>query len=232
MGECIQSSAMSRNIKFAPGEHYHIYNRGTEKRRIFTSKNDYERFLALMYVGNGTSPAHLQLQGRTLKELHGVERGKLLVRITAYCLMPNHFHLALVENEEEGISRFLQKLTTGYTMYFNRRNNRTGSLFQGTFKAKHADDDRYLKYLISYIHLNPLSLFDPKCIEGKRVENKKAARKHLEQYPYSSYSDYAGGAREETKLLDTSALPDYFTSSTDFLQELEEWAEYRQTFKV
>src|SRR3989344_8713263 len=101
---------MGRSIKFIPGEIYHIYNRGTEKRNIFSSRRDYERFLALLYLSNGEIPVHSQLQGSTLKEVQKNDQGKKLVEIIAYCLMPNHFHLLVSEKNQNGISRFMQKL--------------------------------------------------------------------------------------------------------------------------
>src|SRR3989338_7186916 len=100
---------MTRPITFAEGEFYHLYNRGTEKRKIFTSKEDYERFLALLFLCNGKIAVDLKLQGRTLYEIKNVEKGEPIVDICAYCLMPNHFHLLLREKGENGISHFLQK---------------------------------------------------------------------------------------------------------------------------
>src|SRR5665811_1016155 len=115
---------MSRNISIAPGEFYHLYNRGTEKRDIFTDRADRERFLALLYLCNTTEPVHIddiqKSRGSTsrkigLEMLFEIEREDTLVDICAYCLMPNHFHLLVREKEELGISRFMQKLMTGYT---------------------------------------------------------------------------------------------------------------------
>ena len=173
---------MSRSIKFAPKEYYHLYNRGTEKRQIFSSDADRERFLTLLYLSNDSAPVRIDnlmqqahQQGRTLLEVAlASERGELLVDLCAYCLMPNHFHLLVRERSNDGISRFMQKLTTGYTMYFNTRRERTGSLFHGKFKAEHAKDNRYLKYLISYIHLNPVKLIESKWKETGITKRKRA----------------------------------------------------------
>ena len=182
---------MSRNIKLSPNEYYHIYNRGVDKRKIFSGEKDYERFLALLYLGNSNIAVDLKLQGRTLKEVLNITREKTLVDICAYCLMPNHIHLLIHEKEENGISRFMQKITTAYTMYFNKKNDRTGSLFQGKFKATHADHDNYLKYLISYIHLNPVKLIEPSWKETG-ISKRKRAESFLESYRYSSYRDFLG----------------------------------------
>ena len=83
-----------------------------------------------------------------------IDRGETLVDIGIYCLVPNHFHLLIKEKTENGISEFVKKVATGYSMYFNKKYERTGSLFEGPFKAKRIDTDEYLKYIFSYIHLN------------------------------------------------------------------------------
>ncbi len=218
---------MSRKTIFAPNEFYHLYNRGTEKRNVFLNKVDYERFLALLYLCNGKETIHLSnYQGSTLMERLLIERSNPLVDICAYCLMPNHFHLLIKEKAGNGASQFLQKLTTAYTMYFNKRNERTGALFQGRFKATLAQEDRYLKYLISYIHLNPIKIIDPEWKENG-VKNRKQAENFLEQYKYSSYLDYCGKNRLEEKIINKTALPEYFDSLSNFRDAIQFWLEYK-----
>ncbi len=216
---------MTRLIDFGPGEYYHLYNRGTEKRNIFLEKNDYDRFLALLYLANQIGPTELKLQGRTLEEISEPRKGGRLVDIVVYCLMPNHFHLLVRECQDGGISKFMQKLTTGYTMYFNKKNERSGALFQGKFKATHAADDRYLRYLVSYIHLNPVKIIEPKWKETG-ITDKVRAERYLESYASSSYLDYLGKQRPEGIILTREALPEYFSSSTDFKTFVTEWLTY------
>ncbi|MEK7554335.1 MAG: transposase [Patescibacteria group bacterium] len=216
---------MTRTLSFAPDEFYHVYNRGTEKRNVFMSRADRNRFLALLYLANQSEPTDLKLQGSTLLEITEQRTGDPLVEIVAYCLMPNHFHLLIRELEEGGISKFMQKLTTGYTMYFNKKYERNGSLFQGRFKATHVADDRYLRYLISYIHLNPVKLIEPKWKETGIMDIVRAER-YLEEYAQSSYLDYLGRKRPETMILDREALPEYFTSGVDFKTFVTEWLTY------
>ncbi len=215
-----------RMINFAPGEYYHIYNRGTEKRNVFLDLGDYKRFLALLYLTNQTGRVELKLQGRTLEEVSEPREGELLVEIVTYCLMPNHFHLLVREVTDGGISKFMQKLTTGYTMYFNKKNDRSGALFQGKFKATHVEDDRYMRYLISYIHLNPVKLIEPGWKETGIADRIKA-EKYLETYTPSSYLDYVGKRRSEEIILTRSALPEYFSSSADFKAFVTEWLSYK-----
>lgn len=216
---------MTRTFSFALGEFYHLYNRGTDKRNVFTSRFDRDRFLALLYLANQDGAVDLKLQGQTLSEVIQERTGAPLVEIVAYCLMPNHFHLLIRELEEGGISKFMQKLTTGYTMYFNKRHDRSGALFQGTFKATHVADDRYLRYLISYIHLNPIKLIEPKWKETG-ITDKAHAERYLETYMLSSYLDYLGKKRLEGMILAREALPEYFSSGTEFKTFVTEWLTY------
>lgn len=216
---------MTRPFSFAPGEFYHVYNRGTEKRNVFMSRADRDRFLSLLYFANQDEPADLKLQGSTLLEIVSERGGVPLVEIVAYCLMPNHFHLLIRELDEGGISKFMQKLTTGYTMYFNKRHERNGSLFQGRFKATHVADDRYLRYLISYIHLNPIKLIEPKWKEVG-IADRTRAEKFLKSYVHSSYLDYLGEKRPEEMVLTREVLPEYFSSGADFESFVTEWLTY------
>ncbi|MBI4156051.1 MAG: transposase, partial [Candidatus Zambryskibacteria bacterium] len=152
-----------RKQSFAHGEFYHLYNRGTEKRIIFLEEKDYEHFLFLMYICNTSKNIELRNIGENF------DRGEPIVDIGAYCLMPNHFHILVYEREEGGISKYMLKLLTSYSMYFNKKYDRTGKLYEGVFKSIHAGSDQYLKYLYSYIHLNPAKLKDK---NWKEVKNK------------------------------------------------------------
>lgn len=223
--DAILVANMQRSFSFAPGEFYHLYNRGTEKRRIFLTHADYARFLALLYLANQETPTVLKIQGQTLEELTEERSGTPLVEIAAYCLMPNHFHLLVRGIEEGDVGKFMQKLTTGYTMYFNKKNERTGTLFQGRYRATHVADDRYLRYLISYIHLNPVKLIEPQWKETG-INDRVRAEQYLERYPASSYRDYLGEKRIEGMILTREALPEYFSSGTDFKTFVTEWLTY------
>ena len=214
---------MSRTFSFAPGEYYHCYSRGTEKRKIFLTKKDYERFIALLFVCNSTKTIHLSdFVKMNFSEIFSVERGDSLVEIGAYCLIPNHVHLLLREIQEGGISLFMQKVITAYTMYFNKKCERTGSLFESRFKAEHANNDRYLKYLFSYIHLNPVKILEP---EWKKlgIKNKRKVKEFLQNYIYSSYLDYLGNSRPQNKILNKNAFPTYFVNPKDFAEEIFDW---------
>jgi len=216
---------MERKISFAEGEYYHVYNRGVDKREIFLSDDDRNRFIKLLFVGNGDKAfSYKRILGVPLDKL---DRGEQLVSIGAYCLMPNHFHLLIKEKKDGNISLFMEKLGTSYAMYFNKKYKRSGSLFQGTFKAEHVNRDEYLKYLYAYIHLNPVKLIEPEWKE-KGIRNLSKAKKYLEEYRYSSYEDYAVGKREEFAILTPSEFPDYFEKQGDFAEFVEEWMRYKE----
>ena len=213
-----------RKTPLVTGEYYHIYNRGNSKQTIFHDKNDYYRFIKTLFLSNGEISFKVFLAG---KEVFGFDRGNPLVSIGAYCLMPNHFHLLLTQIEEDGISKFMQKLSTGYSMYYNKKYERTGVLFEGKFKSEHADNDRYLKYLFSYIHLNPIKLIDANWKE-KGIKNKSKAINFLEQYVFSSYQDYIGYNRQQNKIINMKAFPKYFQNPIIFKNEIFDWLDFKE----
>jgi putative transposase len=213
-----------RNISFSLDEFYHIYDRGVDKRIIFFDDNDKERFIRLLYLCNGTFPV-IYRNVQTLP-IGDIRVGKKLVAIGAYCLMPNHFHVLIKEVEEGGIVRFMSKLLTAYSSYFNKKYDRTGALFGTEFKASHLDSDEYLKYIFAYIHLNPVKVIDPNWKE--KLFNVDTARVFLNRYSYSSYKDYAIGNREESLILNKVAFPEYFKDRDNFQNYLYDWIDIRR----
>lgn len=211
---------MERKVSFVEGEFYHLYNRGVDKRKIFDSAGDYRRFLMLLYLANSTEDTRIRnvLRITNYSDVFKLDRGDPLVAIGAYCLMPNHFHILATPIVENGISQFMLKLQTGYSMYFNTKNERTGSLFQGPFRSTHADNDRYLQYLYSYIHLNPAKLLDARWKEKVRLKNELV--KFVESYPYSSYAAYFNNFHTIT---DPKNFPDYFSSIDEVKSHIFDW---------
>jgi len=105
--------------------------------------------------------------------------------------MPNHYHLLLRQKRDGGIVQFMQKLGTGYTMYFNQKYERVGGLFQGRFKAVVVEEEPHFIHLPHYIHLNPLSLVESGW-DRREIKDWKKGMKFLESYRWSSYLDYIG----------------------------------------
>lgn len=159
-------------------------------------------------------------------DLYSIETKDHLVSIGAYVFMPNHFHILLTEKLEGGISKFMQKVLTAYAMYYNKKYGRTGGLFEGKFKSEHSGTDRYLKYLFSYIHLNPVKLIQ-KDWKERGLKNKKEAFEFLRNYEYSSFVDYVGESRKEGKILNKKAFPNYFPDKKNFISEIVSWLSYK-----
>ncbi|MFA6257769.1 MAG: transposase [Candidatus Paceibacterota bacterium] len=202
---------MYRKTPFVEKEHYHIYSRGVEKRKIFLNIKDYNRFVALLYIMNQSISFRfdnfLQAHKNNLEEIFKEQREKTLVSILGYCLMPNHFHLILYEHTEGGISKFMGKLLTAYSMYFNTKYERSGPLLTRPFRSQHIENESQYMYIFSYVHLNPLSIIDKEWKES--IKNKKEAKEFLEKYQFSSYLDFLENNRLESAIIDFSLIPEY-----------------------
>ena len=144
-----------RKTKFVVGEYYHVYNRGTDKRNVFTDEKDLLRFWESLFDFNQTEPIGSVYEYSFEKKINGVNKKiKPLVEFAAYCLNPNHYHFLITPLQEKGVEKFMQRLGNGYTKYFNNRYKRDGVLFQGKFKSKHIDSNEYLLHLSVYINEN------------------------------------------------------------------------------
>lgn len=216
---------MERRIPFVEGEFYHVYNRGVEKRTIFLDKEDRLRFVHLLHLANGMKPYFFR-DGIGMP-FGTMDTGPRRTAIGAYVLMPNHFHLLLRETSQNGISEFMRKLGTGYVRYFNEKHKRVGPLFQSRFKAEHVNNDEYLKYLFSYIHLNPIKLIEPKWKE-EGIEDRNKASDFLNKFSFSSYLDYTSVKRPQGSLLNPEEFPEYFEGVTDFSHSVNDWLNYNK----
>ena len=208
-----------RNEKILPDEYCHIFNRGNGKSKIFLDKEDYDRFIKILFICN--SKNKFVFRESIIKSKINAwdfERGNRLVDIGAWVLMPNHFHILLISSSHRQglwqkdlnpISIFMQKVSTAYAMYFNKKYNRTGSLFEGKFKLKNIHKENYLEYLFSYIHLNPIKLIQKDWKENG-IKNKDKALEYLNKFKYSSYLDYKNPNRTESKILNKEFFPESF----------------------
>jgi putative transposase len=220
---------MLRKDPFVTGEYYHIYNRGIDKRIIFKLGRDYERFMMLLYIANSDSEKSFRLDNlinhshKSFNEIMVLDKGEPLVSIGAWCLMTNHFHLLIRQEVDGGITKFMQKLGTAYSMFFNIKYQRKGALFGGVFKSNLIEaDDRYMQHLFGYIHINPLDIE----FSGWKNKIKKSSvdmKKFLESYRYSSYLDYAGKDRIEKNIIKSENFPDYFTDAKSFEDFVEDY---------
>src|SRR3989344_8526163 len=193
-----------RKTVLATDEIYHIYNRGVEKRPIFLSKRHYTHFLELI---NYYRFANCPIKYSYFRKLAHDERDQILssletdseklVDIIAYCLMPNHFHFLLKQLKNNGVTKFMSKLTNSFSHFFNIKEERVGPLFQGNFESSHISSDEQLIHVARYIHLNPVTSY---IIEFNK----------LEDYLYSSYPQYL---KKKAGFCDTKLICGFFTNS-------------------
>ena len=176
---------------------YHVYNRGVEKRTIFENEQDYKVFLS--YIKEYLSPpSESHLQGGTLR-IH--KNFSEEIELHCFCLMPNHFHFLIRQNAKNSMQKFLKSLFTRYSMYFNKKYNRVGKLFQGHYKAILITKDEYFLHLSRYIHRNPYEY-----------------TKNLLSNTYSSYADYLG--LKNTPWIKTEFILKFFNqeNNRDFIK--------------
>ncbi len=143
-----------RKFIFTNGVFYHIYNRGVDKRDVFMDIEDLNYFYDRMQDFNSIESLGGVRNQNLLKNLKLKNKTFPLVSIVAFALIKNHFHLILKQKEDSGVSKFMHKLGTGHTKFFNKKYDRTGSLFQGKFKAVEIKSEGQLNYLSAYVNLN------------------------------------------------------------------------------
>jgi putative transposase len=174
-----------RNIQLANGEFYHIFNRGVDKRIIFTNQKEMQRFFQCMdefntvhplggLYASSFGPAKTQLRRRASKK----ER---LVNFICFCLNSNHYHFILEQVTDRGIEKFIHRLASGYTKYFNLKHKRSGVLFQGKYKAVHIESNEQLLHVSAYVNLN---------FQVHRF--RRSASKYINLQPLSSWDEYTG----------------------------------------
>lgn len=169
-----------RNTTFAVGEYYHIYNRGVDKRIVFEDNQDIHRFYEGLLEFNVLEPIGSLYEHSFAKKL-GSSTSKSddrLVSFLAHCANPNHFHLLLRQEAENGIEKFMHRTGTGYTKYFNNKYKRNGSLFQGRYKSVHVNSNEYLLHLSAYINLND-RVHQLGSSTSKLVKSKSSWREYI-----------------------------------------------------
>ncbi|MBU0549676.1 MAG: transposase [Candidatus Omnitrophica bacterium] len=113
---------------------YHIINRGNQKQRVFLKEGDYKKYLEIV--------KHY--------------KKKFYFKIYAYCLMPNHVHLIIESRDTKDLAKIMQGVTQVYSVWFNNKYNKIGRLWQGRYKSKIIEKDKYLIDCLKYIELNPI----------------------------------------------------------------------------
>jgi len=179
---------------------YHVYNRGNNRQQIFLSKADYTVFLNLL-KRHLTKKQTADKLGRPYKNwYHSVE-------LLGFCLMPNHYHLLFYQQNADDITKIMSSLTTSYVGYFNKKHNRTGRLFQDTFKASLVDEEVYWQHISRYIHLNPKQWRSwewsslPYYLGEKQVDWVRP-RRVLETFTGQDYLAFVNDYKDHKNILD------------------------------
>lgn len=179
-----------------PNACYHVMNRGNRQEQIFFENQDYLLFL------------------KKLSEyciLYNVE-------IHSYCLMPNHFHLQL-QTRHENLSKFMQSFITSFTLSINKKQEKSGHLFQGRYKAQLIESELYKNKLSRYIHLNPIKLESFKDLPLKQLKN------YLHDFRWSSFRSYIGLEKMPDWLNRNHVLSSWGNSATQKMSNYRKYVE-------
>lgn len=207
--------ARNRTKQYIEDGYYHIYNRGVEKRLIFLDEQDYAIFLS--YLKTYLLPKNERdlLEKLSDPNISYAEKDYILkllrlnnfygeITLLAYGLMPNHFHFFIKQKGSKSMDKFMQSLGTRYTMYFNRKYKRVGSLYQDTYKAVSIENDQQFIYLSKYIHKQTL------IHQSSERIDPKGRTLRTQQQP-SSYPEYLG--RRKTEWVHPEEILAYFSKT-------------------
>ncbi|NIM46610.1 MAG: hypothetical protein GTN40_00410, partial [Candidatus Aenigmarchaeota archaeon] len=164
------------------GEIYHAFNQSIDHHPLFVGKRECQRaidctkFYQLLVPMKFSS--FLVMSKEKRESIIRQKNIKKLVDLSAYCLMPNHFHFLLKQLADNGISKFMSNFQNSFTRYYNTKNERRGSIFVGQFKAVRIETEEQLLHISRYIHLNPYTSFVVKDL------------KNLKDYKWSSFPEY------------------------------------------
>lgn len=198
--------SVGRKITFNNDGIYHVFNRGIERRPVFTSEKEYQRAVDLLQYYRYLKPpvrfsySKNKLYSERINDQKLLALSEKAVDIIAYCLMPNHFHFLLRQKSSDGISKFLSNFTNAYVKYFNIKHGRTGPLFEGPFKAVYIESDEQLIHVSRYIHLNP-------------VASSVIAEQSVDQYNWSSYMVYIN---QDVSYIDTKTVLSFFKNRDEY----------------
>lgn len=211
----------NRKIVLTTNEHYHLFNRGVERRLVFTNRREFLRAIDLADFYSFDKPSlkyskYLALNSEQ-KTIFLAARNEKVVDIIAFCFMGNHFHFLVKQTKDDGISKFMSNFMNSYTKYFNTRYDRVGPLFQGAFKAVHVETDEQLLHLSRYIHLNPVTSFMVKPND-------------LKNYQWSSYPSYVEVS--PLSFVKKYIVMDFFKKPIQYEQFVMDQAGYAKELKM
>lgn len=208
-----------RTEPYAVGSYLHVVKRGARGLPITRDLSDQWRFVRLLYYLNDEYKNEIwerdAAYGSLFERPSDWPRKKPLVRIVAWTLMPNHFHLILQEIREGGVSKFMQKLCNSMTTHFNLKYAESGSLFQGSYKSRTIDSDAYLRYVLAYVMVKNVFEMYPEGYDAAVADFDTAWGWALSKYKFTSLKDYV--SREESPILSSAHVwSDFFDSKEHF----------------
>lgn len=190
--------------KFAPNTFYHIYNRGNNREKIFFEPNDYRAFLFRLGLALGFENKELDhnlLYFPKSRIRLGAKKG--LYELHSFCLMPNHFHLLIEQKTDKSLSNLMLRFSTSFSMYMNKKYGRVGHIFQDQFKAVSIESDKQMRWVCSYIHMNPV---------------KDGLVTKPEQYTWSSFQDLI--EKRDLPIISKNMFPKLFGNTSNFYNEI------------
>lgn len=213
-----------RKIPIVTDHTYHIINRGFQREKIFTHQLDYSRALQAINFYRFDNPLYkfsyffgqpINRQNQIINQF--MDDQLEAVKIYAYCLMPNHFHLLVNQLKDNGILKFIGNFSNSYSKYFNRQYERRGSLFEGRYQAVKISSNNQLLHVHRYIHLNPYS--------AKLVNSHS----NLKKFPYSSLKEYLNQSTQ--KISSPHEIYSQFKSSLEYQSFIFDHADHQRTLQ-
>ncbi len=210
--------AKNRRKSYLENGYYHLYNRGVEKRKIFLDAQDYSVFLS--YLKEYLLPKNEKELAEKLNdpETSYKEKDKVLkllnlnnfsdeITLICYCLMPNHFHFFVKQKHLDSIDKFMNSVFTRYSMYFNRKYKRVGSLFQGVYKAVLVGNGEQFVHLTKYIHKQAINAETPSSYseylgikDTKWVRPEEVLIHFSQKFPNLTYENFIKEFNDYEKL--------------------------------
>lgn len=204
---------MARRRTFlTEGEIYHIFNHSVAGMPIFRGSRENDLFLeAMKFYLQPKPPTKFSIY-RKSRQSFPIKLDQKIVTIINYCLMPDHFHLTLRQEQKDGIKQFIQRVSNSFAHYFSLKYRKRGHVFEDKFKAVHVETEEQLLHLSRYIHLNPVTSY--------LVEKP-------EDYSYSSYRIYLG--EEASDIIDPSLILNNFSLREKYQQFVMSQKDYQRT---
>ncbi len=207
----------TRKVPLVTGEYYHVFNRGVNKQPIFFNKADYKRTMGILsYYTYKNLPSYSKYiamsdEYKTTASTHPREK---IVNVICACLMPNHFHLLIQQEQDNGIAKFMGNFQNSLTRYINTKHKRSGHLLQGEFKSVHIEDTTQLLHVSRYIHLNP---YTSHVVRDTR---------ELEAYRWSSYPEYISNSNYSW--YDKNIILSQFKTKDEYKEFVNDRADYQR----